>query len=143
MLSGKEPIDWERSWEYASWIIEAREKDVPTRIHGNVPNGVDFQGSLITNLPVNGCVEVSCLVDRNGVQPTRYGALPPQMAALCVSNMSMFDLGATAAIERSKEAAIHALMLDPLTATICSPVEIKAMALEMFAAEREFLPGFR
>ncbi len=143
MLSGKEPIDWERSWEYASWIIEAREKDVPTRIHGNVPNGIDFQGSLITNLPVNGCVEVSCLVDRNGVQPTRYGALPAQMAALCVSNMSMFDLGATAAIERSKEAAIHALMLDPLTATICSPAEIKAMALEMFAAEREFLPDFR
>lgn len=143
MLAGKEPIDWDRSWEYASWIIEAREKDTPTRIHGNVPNGIENQGSLITNLPVNGCVEVSCLVDRNGIQPTRYGALPPQMAALCASNMSMFDLGTTAAIERSKDAAIHALMLDPLTAAACSPAEIKAMTLEMFAAESDFLPNYR
>lgn len=143
MLSGKTPADWERSWEYASWIIEAREKDSPTRIHGNVPNSNDGQASLISNLPANGCVEVSCLVDRNGIQPTRYGTLPTQMAALCSSNMWMFDLGATAAIERSKEVAIHALQLDPLTATICSPAEIKAMTLEMFAAEREFLPKFR
>jgi len=38
------------------------------------------------------------------------------MAALCDWNMRMYDLGATAAIERSKEAAIHALLLDPLCA---------------------------
>jgi alpha-galactosidase len=55
----------------------------------------------------------------------------------------MFDLGATAAIERSKEAAIHALMLDPLSAAMCSPAEIKAMTLEMFRAEQAFLPGYR
>jgi len=55
------------------------------------------------------------MIDHNGVNPTRHVELPPQMAALCASNMPMFDLGATAAIERSKEAAIQALMLDPLT----------------------------
>ena len=75
--------------------------------------------------------------------PTRYGALPPQMAALCASNMSMFDLGAQAAIERSKELAVYALMLDPLTAAVCSPSEIKQMALELFAAEKKFLPGYK
>ncbi len=48
MISGKQPIDWERSWEYASWIIEGREKDVPVRIHGNVYNNVDGVGTLIT-----------------------------------------------------------------------------------------------
>lgn len=138
MLNGKQAVGWERSWEYASWIIEAREKNVPFRIHGNVMNG-----SLITNLPANGCVEVACLVDANGIQPTHYGALPPQMAALCNANMSMFELGAIAAIERSKEAAIHALMLDPLTAAVCSPAEIKRMTLELFAAEKKFLPGYK
>ncbi|MDD5201335.1 MAG: alpha-glucosidase/alpha-galactosidase [Terrimicrobiaceae bacterium] len=143
MLRGREPIDWERSWEYASWIIEAREKNTPFRIHGNVMNHLDGASALITNLPANGCVEVACFVDGNGVQPARFGALPAQMAGACVSNMSMFDLGATAAIERSKEAAIHSLLLDPLTATICSPAEIKKMTLELFAAEKAFLPGYR
>ena len=83
------------------------------------------------------------MVDRNGINPTRYGALPAQMAALCVSNMSVFDLGATAAIERSKEAAIYALQLDPLTAAVCSPAEIKRMTLELFEAEKKFLPGYK
>ena len=138
MVRGEsEPYQW-RSWEYASWIIEAREKASPYRIHGNVAN----RGGLIENLPLDGIVEVACLIDHNGVQPIRYGRLPPQMAAICASNMAMYDLGATAAIERSKDAAIHALMLDPLTAAMCSPAEIKAMTLELFAAERAFLPGF-
>lgn len=143
MVRGKMPIEWERSWEYASWIIEGREKDTPVRVHGNVMNGAAGGGTLITNLPENGCVEVACMVDRNGIQPTRFGALPPQMAALCRSNMSVFELGAQAAVERSKEAAIHALMLDPLSAAMCSPAEIKAMTLEMFRAERDFLPGYK
>jgi alpha-galactosidase len=143
MLRGEKEIGWSRSWEYASWIIEAREKDQPVRIHGNVMNMTASGGRLITNLPDDGCVEVACFIDRNGVNPSRYGSLPPQMAALCDWNMRMFDLGATAAIERSKEAAIHALMLDPLTAAISSPAEIKKMTLEMFDAEKEFLPGYR
>jgi len=143
MLAGKEPMDWERSWEYASWIIEAREKDTPFRIHGNVMNNHQGAGQLITNLPADGCVEVACMVDRNGINPTRFGALPRQMAALCDSNMRMFDLGAQACIERSKELAIYALMLDPLTSAVCSPEEIRKMTLEMFAAEKAYLPGYK
>ncbi len=144
MVKGEKAIGEGRSWEYASWIIEAREKDVPYRIHGNVMNqDASGAGQLITNLPADGCVEVACMVDRNGIHPTRYGKLPAQMAGLCASNMAMFDLAATACIEKSKEAAIHALMLDPLTAAVCTPAQIKKMTLEMFDAEAEFLPGYR
>jgi alpha-galactosidase len=153
MLRGEKRIEWQRSWEYASWIIEAREKDTPFRIHGNVMNShrgagqlnsaTGSAGSLITNLPADGCVEVACMVDANGVNPTRFGALPPQMAAISASNMAMFDLGAQAAIERSVEKAIHALLLDPLSAAICTPAQIKAMTLELFAAEKNFLPDYR
>lgn len=143
MVNGEKEMNWERSWEYASWIIEAREKDVPFRIHGNVMNAGASGGPLISNLPADGCVEVACMIDQNGINPTAYGQLPPQMAALCDWNMRMFDLGATAAIERSKEAAIHSLMLDPLTAAMCSPAEIKQMTLEIFDAEAEFLPGYK
>lgn len=138
MLQSDDLVPKKRSWEYASWIIEAREKSSPYRIHGNVPN----TGGLIENLPHDGVVEVACLIDHNGVSPTRYGRLPPQMAAICASNMAMYDLGAQAAIERSKELAIHALLLDPLTAAVCSPAEIKQMTLELFDAEQDFLPGF-
>jgi len=142
MLEGRESTDWKRSWEYASWIIEAREKDQPTRVHGNVMNCSRGSGPAIANLPDDGVVEVACMIDRNGINPTRYGRLPTQMAAICASHMYMFDLAATAAIERSIEAAIQALMLDPLTAAVCTPEEIRRMTLELFEAEREFLPGF-
>ncbi|MGI6490627.1 MAG: hypothetical protein ACOXZ7_08910 [Sphaerochaeta sp.] len=40
-------------------------------INGNVLNT-----GLIPNLPNGCCVEVPCLVDGNGVQPTYVGALP-------------------------------------------------------------------
>ncbi len=144
MVAGRQSSDFQRSWECASWIIEAREKDSPHRIHGNVPNtDASGRGELITNLPADGVIEVACMIDRNGVNPVRFGALPPQMAAISASNMGMITLAAAAAVERSVEKAIHALMLDPLTAAVCSPAEIRTMALRMFKAEAAFLPGYR
>jgi len=150
LVSGEETIELKRSWEYASWIIEAREKDVPYRIFGNVMNNTEKPGQrgsgeggkLISNLLGDAAVEVACMIDRSGIRPTRYGALPAQMAAVCRSNQAYFDLAATAAIEKSKEAAVHALLLDPLTQAVLSPREIRAMTHELFDAEKEFLPGY-
>ncbi len=136
-IGGKKPLEFDRTWEYASYIIEAMETNAPFIIYGNVANA-----SLIENLPLDGVVEVPCIVDRRGITPTHFGTLPPQCAAVCDWNMRMYDLAATACIEKSLAAATHALMLDPLTAAVCCPAEIKSMAEELFAAEREFLPGF-
>ena len=144
VMRGDAELAKSRSWEYASWIIEAREKDTPWRIHGNVMNSTkDGTGQLITNLPADGCVEVACLIDRAGLHPTRYGKLPAQMAGVCDWNMRMFDLAATACIEQSKEAAAHALMLDPLSAAVCTPGEIREMTMKMFDAEQDFLQGYK
>jgi alpha-galactosidase len=151
LLSGEAKTELKRSWEYASWIIEAVEKDSPFRIHGNVINhaiapgkaNAGEAGKLISNLPGDGAVEVACLVDRNGINPTRYGALPPQMAHICSSNMAYFDLAATACIEKSKEAATYALMLDPLSSAVCTPGQIKAMTSEIFEAEKAYLPDYK
>lgn len=137
-LAGQEELKTERSPEYASRIIEARETNKPYVIHGNVANS-----GLINNLPHDGCVEVACTVDRLGIHPQHYGTLPPQLAGLCRANMSMFDLAATACLERSREAALHALMLDPLTAAVCSPAEIRRMADELFAAEQPYLSDYK
>lgn len=151
LVSGEITTELKRSWEYASWIIEAREKDSPVRIHGNVMNHAvradkkndGEAGKLITNLHGDAAVEVACMIDRNGINPTRYGKLPAQMAHICASQQAYFDLAATACIEKSKEAAIHALMLDPLTAAVLTPGEIRAMTNEMFDAEKEYLPGYK
>ena len=149
VISGKKSIDevrkkgWSRSWEYASWIIEAHQKDTPFRIYGNVMNKRDSAGPLIGNLPHNGCVEVACMIDRNGINPVVYGDLPPQMAAICRSNMSMFDLAAQAAIEKSKDLAALALMLDPLTSAMCTPAQIKEMTEKLFASQKKYLKGFK
>ena len=137
ILAGQEEVSLDRSWEYASYIIQAMETHEPITIYGTVPNT-----GLIENLPQDGVVEVACMVDRNGVHPTHFGPLPPQCAAVCDWNMRMYDLAATACIEKSREAAVHALMLDPLTAAVCCPAEIKQMFDELFEAERKFLPGF-
>jgi alpha-galactosidase len=138
MIAGEQPLELERSEEYGAWIIESIEKDVPIVVYGNVPND-----GCIENLMDDGCVEVACLVNRNGVQPTRYGRLPKPMAALCDWNMRMIDLATDAAIERSIALAKQALMLDPLTAAVCSPAEISTMCDQMFTAEGEFLQGYR
>jgi len=138
LFNGEEEIKRERSWEYGAWIIESIEKNAPFMIHGNVANN-----GCIENLPQDGCVEVACLVNQNGIQPTRYGRLPKVMAAICDWNMRMFDLAADAAIFRSKDLATQALYLDPLTAAVCAPAEIKQMAERLFEAESEFLPGFK
>lgn len=137
IMSGEKQPDLVRSFEYGAWIIESVEKHSPAYIHGNVMNH-----GCIENLPQDGVVEVACLVNHNGVQPIRFGRLPKQMAAICDWQMRMYDLAADACIHRSFEMATYALSLDPLTAAVCCPAEIKAMAKELFEAEEAFLPGF-
>ncbi|MDR9854329.1 alpha-galactosidase [Paenibacillus sp. VCA1] len=137
-LEGKLPISLESSNEYAAIIIEAMLKNEPKVIYGNVPNE-----GLIHNLPQNGVVEVACMIDRNGVNPCRFGELPEHLAALCRSNMAFFELAVGAVLENDKDMARHALMVDPLSAAVCSLKEISDMFEELYEAERDFIPDLR
>lgn len=137
LIDGTEPREKFRSHEYASYIIEAAETNVPTVIYGNVPNT-----GLIDNLPLEGIVEVAVLVDRNGLQPTHYGALPPQLAAIDNAHMIVHDLVIDSILNEDREMMIHALMLDPLTSAVCSPSEIRQMFEEMAEAQEEYLPEY-
>lgn len=100
-----------RSHEYGSGIIHSIETGEPRVIYGNVSNE-----GLIDNLPEGCCVEVPCLVDKNGIQPTRIGSLPPQLAALMQTNINVQSLTVEAALTRKREHIYHAAMLDPHTA---------------------------
>lgn len=136
-LSGEEPYEMERGPEFASVIMQAMETNVPAVIYGNV-----YNTGLIDNLPQDGVVEVPCVVDNKGVRPTWFGSLPTHLAALDAQHMAFHDLVATAVLEQDREAAVHALMIDPLTAAVCSPGEIRAMFDEIVAAEQDYLPEF-
>lgn len=136
-LAGKQEYEMERGEEFASIIIEAMETGVPAVIYGNVLNN-----GLINNLPQDGIVEVACLVDKKGVQPTHFGSLPTHLATLDAQHMAFHDLVATSVLEEDREAAVHALMIDPLTAAVCSLEEIRQMFDEMAEAQRDYLPGF-
>jgi alpha-galactosidase len=137
MIRGEAEIELRRSHEYASYIIEAKETGTPARIHGNVLNN-----GLIDSLPQDGCVEVPCLIDANGFNPCHFGSLPTQLAALNQAHMAVHELVVTSLLESDREAAVHALMLDPLTAAVCSLGEIRSLFDEMYEAEREFIHVF-
>jgi alpha-galactosidase len=126
-----------RSHEYASQIIEAQLTGAPICFNGNVMN----HGS-IPNLPARCCVEVPCLVDREGVHPCYIGDLPPQCAALNMSNIAVQELAVRAALDRDREAAFHAVALDPLTASVLPLHQIREMFEEMWAAEGDRLSYF-
>jgi alpha-galactosidase len=136
-LTGESEIHLTRSDEYASVIVEAVETDRPAFVHGNVLNA-----GLIENLPAGGCVEVPVLVDGAGLHPEHFGPLPPQLAALDAVHMYAHELMVEAVLKLDRTAALHALMLDPLTAAVCSPEEIRQMFDEMWEAEREDLGAF-
>ncbi len=128
----------ERSREYASWIMEAMETNIPTQIGGNVLNT-----GLITNLPYNACVEVPCLVDSNGVQPTVIGDLPEQCAAMNRTNINVQLMAIEAAMTGKKDAVYQAVMLDPHAGAELSIDDIVSMCDELIEAHGDWLPKFR
>lgn len=124
-----------RSTEYGATIIHSIETGTPNVIYGNVPNA-----GLIDNLPQGCCVEVPCLVDANGVQPTRIGVLPPQLAALIRTNVGVQELTVEAALTGRRDHVYHAAMLDPRTAAELDIEQIVALVDELLDAHRGWLP---
>ena len=126
-----------RSHEYTSGIIEAMVTNVPFRFNGNVMNE-----GLITNLPHRCCVELPCIADGEGVHPGYVGELPPQCAAINRSNIAVQELAVRAALDRDRQAAYHAVALDPLTAAVVPLHEVRQMFDEMWEAEKQLLAYF-
>jgi alpha-galactosidase len=127
----------EPSGEYAPLIIHSMETGTPRVVYCNVSNH-----GLIDNLPEGCCVEVPCLVDRNGIQPTRVGALPPQLAALMQTNINVQALTVEAALTGRREHIYHAAMLDPHTAAELDLDQIWHLVDDLIEAHGDWLPAF-
>lgn len=134
-LEAGEGIEVRRSKEYASLIIHSMETGIPRVIYGSVPNH-----SLIDNLPQGCAVEVPCLVDTNGVQPTKIGALPPQLAALIRTNVNVQELTVEAALTGKREHIYHAAMLDPHTSAELDLDQIYALVDDLLMEHEDWLP---
>ncbi|MDD8044637.1 MAG: alpha-glucosidase/alpha-galactosidase [Verrucomicrobiota bacterium] len=133
----QEPLGVLRSSEYCSFIIHSMETGEPSVVYGNVPNR-----GLISNLPETACVEVPCLVDGNGVQPTQIGKLPPQLAAMMQTNINVQELTVEAIRTGRREHIYHAAMLDPHTAAELDLDQICTLVDELLAAHTDWIPPY-
>jgi alpha-galactosidase len=131
-------ISVKQSVEYGSLIIHSMETGQPRTIYGNVPNN-----GIIANLPAGCCVEVPCLVDRNGIQPTHIGSIPPHLAALMQTNINVQALTVEAALTKKRDHIYHAAMLDPHTAAELDLGQIWSMVDDLIAAHGEWLPEYK
>ncbi len=130
-------LDVCQSHEYAASIINAMETGVSSIINGNVPNQ-----DIISNLPSDISVEVPCQIDRNGIQPLHVGNLPPQLAALIMTNVNVQQLTVEAAMTGKREYIYHAAMMDPHTVAELSIDEIWKLVDELIEAHGAMLPKF-
>lgn len=137
-LVNNKQLSHKRGHEYGSYIMEAMETDVPTRIGGNVLNT-----GLITNLPSKAVVELACLVDRNGVQGCVQGDLPEICAAMNRTNINVQLLTLDAAFEKRRDFIYQAAMMDPHTAAELSLDDIVSMCDDLIKAHGSYLPKYK
>jgi alpha-galactosidase len=134
-LDAGEDLEVEPSHELASQFIHALETGVPGELYGNVRNA-----GLIEGLSPDACVEVPVLVDKNGVQPTRIGEIPPQCLALNRTFENVVELTVRAAVTGDRELVYQAALLDPNTAATLTVGRILDMVDELIDAHGELIP---
>jgi len=126
-----------RTFEYASYIMEAIITNKPYKIGGNVIND-----GLIDNLPFDACVEVPCLADGSGILPCHVGKLPTQLAAMNMTNINVQLLTIEAAVTKDRNHIYQAAMLDPHTAAELNIKDIKCMCDELIEAHGNYMKGY-
>jgi alpha-galactosidase len=126
-----------RSVEYCAYIIEALETGRTFKFSGNVRND-----GMIANLPADCCAEGPIYADRTGLHRTLIGELPPQCAALNMTNINVQRLAVLAAKSGDPEMLVQACALDPLTSAVLTLKEIRDMVSELLEAQRHWLPQF-
>ncbi len=126
-----------RSVEYCAYIIEALETGKTFKFSGNLRNN-----GMISNLPNECCAEGPVFADRTGLHRTLVGEIPPQCAALNLTNINVQRLAVLAAKSGDPETVVQALALDPLTSSVLTLKEIRDMATEMMDAQCQWRPQF-
>lgn len=130
-------IPVEKSHEFAADIMNAVVTNTPYVIYGNLPNT-----GQMPQLPMGAAVEVSCLVDRDGVQPSVVSDIPPQLVALMRTQINVQELVVRALVDEDVEHIYHAAMMDPHTAAELDLRQIRSMVDDLLVAHGDWLPEF-
>lgn len=104
------------------------------RVSINVTNN-----GAITNLPDHTIVEVPAIISGMGVLPLRVGDLPPVAVELCRREAERVELVVDAAVQGSRELALHALALDP---TVDDLDVARAVLDDYLETHKQNLPQF-
>jgi alpha-galactosidase len=123
--------------EYGAYVIDSIVTGKPRVVHGSVRND-----GIITNLPSGCAVEVPCLVNANGVQPTHIGDLPPVCAAINRACVTAQELAVKAGLTGDRQLVYAAVAMDPLTGGLCTLPQVREMVDRLFEAQRPWLPSF-
>lgn len=136
--SPETPVDLTRGEEYAAYIMNALTGGEPFCFNGNVPNT-----GIVTNLPVNACVEVPVWVSRKGFEPVHVGALPPSVVGLTGLSAQIEEMAVEGCLTGDPTLIYQAILYDPLTSAVLSLGEIRKMVNQMFEQNRDYLGYFK
>ena len=79
-------------------------------------------------------------VGRDGVEPSQFGAIPPQCLALNRTFLNVVELTVRAVVEGSRELVYQAALVDPNTAATLTVEAIAEMVDELIDAHGELIP---
>lgn len=132
-------IDLARGEEYASNIFNAIFGDgTPYEFNGNLRNK-----GYITNIKEGACVEVPVIATKEGIKVKGSNTLPAHLEALVGNSANLEELAVLAAIEGNPNKVFYAILMDPLTASVCSMEEIRSMVQEMLDKNANYLKYFK
>jgi len=97
------------------------------------------RGLYIENLPQGTIVEVTAIVDGNGIHPQKVGALPEPFAAMIRTHLAINELITEAYRTRSKKLLLQALLIDPVVNSVSAA---EKMLDEMLELQKDYLPCF-
>jgi len=135
LLDAGQELDVVPTSELASEIIHSIETGTPREVYTNVRNG-----GLIDGLPDDACVEVPTLVDKNGVQPTRFGPVAAQCLALNRTFLNVVELTVRAGLEQRRDLVYQAALVDPNTSATLTTSKIVQMCDELIEAHGDLMP---
>jgi alpha-galactosidase len=108
----------------------------PSVIYGNVANT-----GLIPGLPEGTCVEVPCVIERNGLRPTQVLDYPPHLAALNRTYANVVELTVRAVLDERPDYIRIAALLDPNASATLTLDEVDALCDELTLAHGDLIPA--
>lgn len=115
--------------------MESLHTGQPSRAVVNLPN----TGQL-ANLPRDTVVETWATIDRDRIIPEPFGAVPTVLKGAIEAIIAEEELAVQAALTGDRHAFVQALAVSPL---LHNKDAAEALADDLLAAQRDFLPQFR